>query len=176
MAPILLAVAFGGCANPDAPQPTRGSGEESRVANAGEPNAPPPPAASSFTAADARPTAAQALSAFALLYVNWSYRDLTREQRTLAAISLGAARTAEQQAAASSATDATLKTAHLANSGAVVSVARDRGQASLWVVVTREQTSGWGDYEGLPAAYHVTLARVASVPGGYAVSEWLPQS
>ncbi len=46
----------------------------------------------------------------------------------------------------------------------------------MWVIVTREQTGGDTQYEGLPAAYHVTLAKLASVPGGYAVSEWLPQS
>ena len=44
------------------------------------------------------------------------------------------------------------------------------------MIVTREQTGGDTQYEGLPAAYHVTLAQLASVPGGYAVSEWLPQS
>ena len=46
----------------------------------------------------------------------------------------------------------------------------------MWTIVTREQTSGAGEYEGLPAAYHVTLAKLAAVGGGYAVSEWLPQS
>jgi hypothetical protein len=172
---LLAALMLGGCSNPDAPDAARVS-EEARVGSPGEPSAPPPPAPAGFTAVAVQPSAVQALSAFALLYVNWSYRDLTREQRTLAAISVGAARTAESQAAASSAADRTLSAAQLANSGTVVSLARDRTQPGLWVIVTREQTSGSGDYEGLPAAYHVTLARVAGVPGGYAVSEWLPQS
>jgi hypothetical protein len=46
----------------------------------------------------------------------------------------------------------------------------------MWVIVTREQTGGDTQYEGLPAAYHVTLAQLARVPDGYAVSQWLPQN
>jgi hypothetical protein len=173
---FLAALALGGCSNPDAPGAGRGSGEEPRVASPGEPNPPPPPAASRFTAAELKQTPVDALGSFASLYVDWSYRDLTRRQRELAAISVGAARSAELQAAASGAADGTLRAAHLANSGTVVSIAQDHTQTGRWVIVTHEQTSGSGGYEGLPAAYHVTLARVASVPGGYAVSEWLPQS
>lgn len=173
---LLAALALGGCSNPDAPRENRASEEEQRVASPGEPNPSPPPPASSFTAAQAKPTAVQALTSFARLYVNWSYRDLTRQQQRLAAISVGAARTAELQAAASSAADLTLRAGHLVNSGTVVSVAGDQSQTGLWAIVTHEQTSGSGNYEGLPSGYHVTLARVTSVPGGYAVSEWLPQS
>ena len=44
------------------------------------------------------------------------------------------------------------------------------------MIVTREQTGGNTQYEGLPAAYHVTIAQLASVDGGYAVERWLPQS
>jgi hypothetical protein len=44
------------------------------------------------------------------------------------------------------------------------------------VIVTREQTGGDSQYEGLAAAYHVTIAKLASVPGGYAVEQWLPES
>jgi hypothetical protein len=150
--------------------------EDQRISSPGEPNAPPPPAASSYAAANVKNTRTEALSTFAALYVNWSYRNLTREQRTLATISVGAARIAELQAAATSAADATLRAARIANRGTVVSIAQDQSQGGSWVIVTHEQTSGAGDYEGLPAAYHVTVARLASVPGGYAVSEWLPQS
>ena len=49
-----------------------------------------------------------------------------------------------------------------------------RGQ---WVIVTREQTGGNSQYNGLQAAYHVTLAALQHLPDGrWAVSEWLPQS
>ena len=47
----------------------------------------------------------------------------------------------------------------------------------MWVLVTREQTGGrQRTTKGFPPAYHVTLAQLAALPGGYAVSEWLPQS
>jgi len=175
-AALLLALALGGCSNPDAPHTGAAGTEEQRVASPGEPSSPPPPAASSLTAAQPQATAAQALRSFGLIYVNWSYRNLTREQQTLARISVGAARSAELQAAASSATDSTLAAGRVANSGRIVSIAPEQTAGGLWLIVTREQTSGSGDYEGLPPGYHVTLARVANVPGGYAVSEWLPQS
>jgi len=176
LALVLAALVLGGCSNPDATHTGREPGEEPRVANAGEPDAPPPPSASSSAPAGARRSPAGALASFAELYVNWSYDDLAREQRALAAESVGAARSAELQAAASSGADTTLRAARLENSGSVVSVAPDQSSPGLWVIVTREQTSGTGEYEGLPATYHVTLARLASTSGGYAVSEWLPQS
>jgi hypothetical protein len=127
-------------------------------------------------ASNVKRTPGEALCSFAVLYVNWSYRTLTRDQRSLAAISVAGARRAELQAAASSAADSTLRASRLANSGTVVSIASDRTKAGSWVIVTHERTTGAGDYEGLPSTYHVTVARLARVPGGYAVSEWLPQS
>jgi len=120
------------------------------------------------------PTAA--LTAFSRLYSNWTYRTLTADQRTLAAMSVGAARLAEQQAAASSRADTTIARGHIWNSGQIVSVAGDLAEPGTWAIVTREQTGGSTQYEGLPASFHVTLARLARVPGGYAVSEWLPQN
>jgi hypothetical protein len=123
-----------------------------------------------------QPTAQATLRAFAELYVNWNYRTLTAQQRTLSAMSVGGARLAEQQAAASSKADTTISQGHIYNSGQVVGVGPDLIDSGLWIVVTHEQTGGDTQYEGLPAAYHVTLAQVVAVAGGYAVSEWLPQS
>ena len=111
-----------------------------------------------------------------MLYINWSYRELAERERELAAISVGGARELERQQAASAAQDATLARAHVANSGRVVAIARELTRAGSWVIVTRERTSGSGAFQGVPAAYHVTLARLARLPGGYAVSEWLAQS
>ena len=125
---------------------------------------------------DVQSTPTAALTAFSRLYSNWTYRTLTSDQRGLAAMSVGAARLAEQQAAASSQADATIARGHIWNSGQIVSIASDLSQPGAWAVVTREQTGGSTQYEGLPASFHVTLARLAHVPGGYAVSEWLPQS
>lgn len=173
---LTLACAAGGCTNPDA-EPAGPTGARApTVQNAGEPQAPPPPSSSGQTPAKLQPTAQRALAAFAERYTNWSYQTLASAQRTLAAISVGDARLAEQQAGASSRGDETIRQGHIHNSGQVVSISRDLARRGLWSVVTLEQTRGNSSYEGLPASYHVTLARLASLRGGYAVSEWLPQS
>jgi len=91
-------------------------------------------------------------------------------------ISVGAARLAEQQAAAATRADNTLARARIANSGEVLSVSPDLARHGWWVVVTRERTVGDGEYEGLASGVHVTLVQLASVGDGWAVSQWLPQS
>jgi hypothetical protein len=121
-------------------------------------------------------TPVKALEAFARLYVNWTYRTLSTDQRTLAAMSVGPARLAELQAAATSRADTTIARGRISNTGQIVSVAPDLTHTGTWMVVTREQTGGGSEYEGLQAAYHVTLAKLAIVPGGYAVEAWLPQT
>jgi hypothetical protein len=180
LAPVILAaVALTGCRNPDAPAATVTAAVTTAAAapgSPGEPTAPPAPSATSQAPARVGQTPQGALGAFALLYINWSYETLTAEQRTLAGMAVGQARLAEQQAAATSVSDSTIRRGHIYNSGQVVSVAPDAAQPRTWAIVTRERTGGNTQYEGLPASYHVTLARLAPVPGGYAVSEWLPQS
>lgn len=174
VAVCLCVLALAGCSNPDAASEHAGS--TAAPQNAGEAPAPAPTPPAAQAPADVQPTPAKALSAFSRLYSNWTYRTLTANQRTLAAISVGAARLAEQQAAASSQADTTIARAGVWNSGQIVSVASDLAQPETWVIVTREQTGGSSQYEGLPASYHVTLARLAHVPSGYALSEWLPQN
>jgi len=178
VAPLLaLAIlALGGCANPDAVSAPRAPPPSTSPQSPGEPPAPAPPSPSAQAPARVQPTPSSALAAFATLYVNWSYRTLAAKQRTLAAISVGAARASEREAAAASEADATLARARISNRGQLVSIARDLAEPERWVVVTREQTEGHGEYEGLRAAYHVTLARLALVPAGFVVCEWLPQS
>jgi hypothetical protein len=173
---LLAAVALAGCTNPDAPSAAQGTTSTASPQNPGEPPAPAPPAPAAQAPAGVQPTPAKALAAFAGLYVNWSYRALSADQRTLAAMSVGGARLAEQQAAASSQADTTITRGQIWNSGQIVSIAPDLARPDTWAIVTREQTGGDTQYEGLPAAYHVTLAQLARVPGGYAVSQWLPQS
>jgi hypothetical protein len=175
---LLAVLTLAGCTNPDAPSTSTSASAtgSSSPQNAGEPPAPPPPAAGAQAPLDVQVTPAKAIAGFAELYVNWTYRTLSEHQRTLAAMSVGAARLAEQQAAASSSADTTIARGHIWNSGQVVGVAGDLAEPGTWAIVTREQTGGSTQYEGLPASFHVTLARVARVPGGYAVSEWLPQS
>jgi hypothetical protein len=174
---LLGGFALGGCSNPDAPTTaaTKPTGAASPQ-NVGEPTAPAPSVPSAQAPADVQATPSAAISAFARLYVNWTYRTLAENQRTLAATAVGGARLSERQAAVSSQNDQTIARGHIYNRGQVVSVAADRRQPGWWVVVTREQTGGSSQYEGLGAAYHVTLAQLTAVPTGYAVEQWLPQS
>lgn len=173
---VLLAVAaLAGCTNPDASSPAQSTTEQSSPQNAGEPPAPVPVSPSAQGPLDVQATPEKALEAFASLYVNWTYRTLSENQRTLAAISVDAARLSEQQAAASSGADSTLAAGHIFNRGQIVSVAGDLSTPGEWVIVTREQTGGDSEYAGLTAAYHVTLAQLQRVPGGFAVSDWSPQ-
>jgi hypothetical protein len=173
---LLAAAALAGCTNPDAPTATHGSTATASPQNAGEPPAPAPPVAAAQAPAGVQPTPVKALAAFARLYTNWTYRTLSADQRTLAAMSVGAARLSEREAAASSRDDTTIARGRIYNRGEVVSIAPDLTRSGSWLVVTREQTGGDTQYEGLPAAFHVTIATLARVPGGYAVAQWLPQS
>jgi hypothetical protein len=91
-------------------------------------------------------------------------------------MAVGAARLSERQAAASAQHDTTIARGHIYNRGQVVDVAPDALRSVWWAMVTREQTGGNVQYEGLSAAYHVTLAELVPVQGGYAVGQWLPQS
>jgi hypothetical protein len=172
---LLAAVGLGGCTNPDAPSAVQSTKSDSSPQNPGEPPAPPAPSPATQAPAGVQPTPAKTIAAFAELYVNWTYRTLTSNQRTLATMAVGAARLSERQAVASSEADTTIARGHIFNKGQIVSIAPDLARASTWVIVTREQTGGSAEYAGLQAAYHVTLAQLATVPGGYAVSQWLPQ-
>jgi len=173
---LLAALTLAGCTNPDAPNSVQGSTSSASLQNPGEPPAPAPPSPAAQTPVGVQPTPTKALAAFSGLYTNWTYRTLNSNQQRLAAMSVGAARLAEQQAAASSRADTTITRGHIYNSGQSLSIAPDASRPGTWVIVTREQTGGDTQYEGLPATYHVTLAQLAHVPGGYAVSQWLPQN
>lgn len=173
---VLAAGVLAGCANPDAPSTAGSRPAGSSPQNAGEPRAPAPPSSAAQLPSGVRSSPGAAVRAFAERYVNWDYRTLAADQRNLAAISVGAARLSERQAAAASARDSTIARAHVYNRGSIVSVAPDALRGGWWTIVTRERTGGDQQYEGLPAAYHVTLAQLASVPGGWAVKQWLPQS
>ena len=144
--------------------------------NPGEPAAPPPPTALSQAPSAPAATPEHAIRQFALLYVNWTWRTLEPHLRELAALSVGAARLAEQQAAAAEGRDSEIAATHVYNRGQIVSIAPSRTQPGEWVVVTREQTGGNAQYDGLQASWHVTLVQLVPVPGGYSISQWLPQS
>src|ERR1700683_200389 len=173
---LLGVLALAGCTNPDAPSAGPHTPPPAPPKNPAHQPAPAPASPTAQEPADVQPTPLAALTAFSRLYSNWTYRTLTSDQRALAGMSVGAARLAEQQAAASSEADTTIARGRIWNSGQIASIATDGSRPGTWAIVPREQTGGSTEYEGLPAAYHVTLARLARVPDGFAVSEWLPQS
>jgi hypothetical protein len=172
----LAAFALGGCNNPDAPSAAHPTTPAAGKGNAGEPSASPPPSPASQAPFGVQTTPPRALAMYATRYINWSYQTLTEDQHALARSSVGAARLAEQQAAAQSHDDTAIARGQVWNRGQTISINQDLSKPGRWVIVTREQTGGNTEYEGLPASYHVTLAKVAAVPGGYAVEQWLPQS
>jgi hypothetical protein len=158
------------------PTSTASSRAANPAQNPGEPPAPPPPAPVSQAPASVRSTPAGAITEFAMLYMNWTWRTLAAHERELAALSVGPARLSEQQAAAAAVDDSTIAQSRVVNSGQIVSIAPSRTTSKQWVVVTREQTGGNSQYDGLQASYHVTLAELAQLNnGGWTVSEWLPQ-
>jgi len=129
------------------------------------------------TAAAGQLTPQAALIRYADLDVNWSAFDVVARQRQLALISLGQARAQALQAAASAQSDQLLIRSRVVNTGQVVAVARGQGPATQdWVLVTREQTTGEGDYAGLPATLHVTYATVVHTREGWVVNSWSPQN
>lgn len=137
------------------------------------------PASAGEGPAPARPatTPQQAIVAYATLYINWTYQTLAAHERTLAAMAVGDARLAELQAAAQAQRDSRIQQGGIYNRGTVVGVSPAAGGSpGEYMVVTREETGGDQEYAGLQAAFHVTLATVQTVPGGWAVVEWRPQS
>jgi hypothetical protein len=123
------------------------------------------------------PTPQAALERYANLDINWTAKTVAGVQHQLAAISVGQARAQALQAAATYGRDTTLQASQVANSGTVVAIAAGQGSATdWWVVVTRETTTGQGDYAGLPPTDHVTNAQVEHTPNGWVISSWSPQS
>jgi hypothetical protein len=138
---------------------------------------PPVDARTLRPAAGAASSPPDAIARFAELYVNWDYRSLAAIQRRLAAMSIGEASAAQRRAAARTPADSELRHGRVANHGTVVAIAPVRpARPDGWVVVTRETTTGARVYDELAPAYHVALATVVRVRGGWAISRWEPQS
>jgi hypothetical protein len=124
------------------------------------------------------PTPIAALKRYAEMYINWTATSVAAIETDLASISIDSARAQALQAASSYRHDTTLLRSHVRNSGTVVAISRGEGAAALgaWVVVTRETTTGKGEYQGLPAQLHVTYAQLKKCSAGWTVSSWSPQS
>ena len=103
-----------------------------------------------------------AIEAFATGYINWRATTVSRTMRALEAISIGQARSEVALAASQTAQDYELRHGGVANSGTVEAVAPVLGHRDQYAVVTRERTTATNTtaYQGLPAAWHLTLATV----------------
>jgi acyl-CoA hydrolase len=139
------------------------------------PSPPPPPQ----TATSAAASAAQAARTFATAYINWSAQTVAGDMASLAARSVGQARTAMTLAAAQTADDYELRRGGIANHGTVEAVAPLPGHRNRYVVVTLESTSATNTtaYQGLRPAWHVALATVTEQGAGrWVVSGWQPEN
>ena len=153
-----ISVLVGGCAGRRPPRPP-----------ARQPAHPRPPSQREAIATVVR---------FARTYVNWDATDLSARLTTLAAQSVGQARSEMALAAAASRTDTTIERAGVSNEGTVEAVAPRARHPGEYVVVTRESTSASASaaYQGLAPAWHVTVAAVRLDAGQWVVSEWQPES
>lgn len=133
------------------------------------------PPRSRLAAGAVQASPAVALAWYGRLYVNWSWQTVAGDQRRLAGISVGQARA--QALAAAAQPEAMLARYAVHNQGQVVAIAPGQGiERGKWAVVTDEQTSGDGPYEGLPATSHVTWATVQRTAQGWVLSGWYPGS
>ena len=172
----VLALASAGCGISDPYSAGHRSPRQASTSGVDEPDddGPPPPRVSATHGAVVM-TPQAALTRYAGLYVNWTAGSLAADARKLALLSTGQAHA--QALAEVSDPPATLTRYDVSNSGSVVAIATGQGaERGRWAVVTNEQTNGYGPYEGLPAASHVTWATVARVAGGWVVSGWYPGS
>jgi hypothetical protein len=133
-------------------------------------------AAQDKLAADAgSPSPRAAIERYARLYVNWQSSTLAARQRELASISLGQARAQALQAAASAAQDPELTKSRVADDGQLIALSPGAGAAKgEWVLITREHTTGQGDYAGLPPTLHITYAHATHTPTGWLIDRWAP--
>ena len=171
-----VAVLLAGCGISDPyARPQRATSTADAAIERGEHDGPAPPPAPPPEGAAMATTPEQALARYGVVYINWTAATLPADERRLAAISTGQARA--QALAESNAPPATLIRYAVANAGAVVAIAPGQGtERGKWAIVTDEQTSGDGPYEGLPATTHVTWATVTHLVGEWIVSGWYPGS
>ena len=174
LAVAAVAVLLAGCANPDASPPSRSAA--SGPASPGEPPHRPLPHPPVSSRPRVQRTPRTAVERFAALYINWSYRTLgvngadARRGRGRPRAAVGTPARRERTAC---------RRSHARMSGTadgVLALAPERDRPGWWVLVTREQTGGQRRIRGAARQDHLTLARAVAVPGGWAVSEWSPQS
>jgi len=173
----LCALACAGCAgdHPRRSSPPRPSALAQAQATHEYPSPPPKPQ----TASGPSSTPTDAIRRFTAAYINWNAHTVAADMRSLAAQSVGQARSAMQLAAAGTAGDYELQRGGIANHGAVEAVAPLPGRRDQFVVVTLESTTATNTtaYEGLLPAWHVAIATVTEQSSGrWVLSGWQPES
>jgi hypothetical protein len=169
------ALAATGCGTTHRNAPTT----PSKLARAQATHEYPSPTPPRETANGAASSAPQAVRAFATAYINWSAQTVAGDMASLAARSVGQARSAMTLAAAQTADDYELQRGGIANHGTVEAVAPLPRKPDQFVVVTLESTSATNTtaYQGLRPAWHVALATVTELPGaGWVLSAWQPEN
>jgi hypothetical protein len=139
----------------------------------------PSPRPKPQTASAPSSTPATAILRFTTAYINWNAQTVAADMRSLAALSVGQARSAMQLAAAGTAGDYELERGGIANHGTVEAVAPLPQHPDQFVVVTLESTTATNTtaYQGLNPAWHVALATVTEQsPGRWVLSGWQPES
>lgn len=177
--PVLAALAIAGCAPLAQPDSARAPEPRSNLAQAQATHEYPSPAPAPERVAGRSPTAIVAISSFAGAYINWTAQTVAADMRSLAAQSVGQARSALELTAAQTAGDYELQRGGIANSGSVEAVAPLFGHRDQYVVVTRERTTATDTtlYQGLRPAWHLALATVVQMSGDrWVLSGWQPES
>jgi hypothetical protein len=122
---------------------------------------------------------ASAVEAFVTAYINWDAGTVAHDMGTLAAESIGQARSAMQLAAVQTGRDYELARAGVANRGIVEAIAPVTARSDQYAVVTLERTTATNStaYAGLAAAWHVAVATVTRLgPSRWVVSGWQPEN
>jgi hypothetical protein len=121
----------------------------------------------------------QAVQVFAQWYINWTAGTVATHLHVLSRLAVGQARSAMTLAAGQAGRDSSIKLGGIANSGTVEAIAPVTGERNVYAVVTRERTTATNTnaYQGLRAAWHVTLATVTEVAGRlWTISGWQPEN
>jgi hypothetical protein len=182
LATALVALAPVGCgragASRGAVRAAARTGESAAVRQAGAAHQYPGPSPPAQSASGPSPDPVSAVRGFVQIFINWDATDVAAQLSALAAQSIGQARSAMQLAAAQAGGDYELQQGGIANAGTIESIAPRPGHVGEYVVVTLEQTTATATtaYDGLRPGWHVAVATVARVQGGWALTGWQPMT
>jgi hypothetical protein len=176
---LALLVAACGCQDPYSSQPSLSSPSptRSRKATPGDTSRPGPriPPLTPATARGSR-SPRRAARSFAARWVNWDWRTVADQQRSLARLATGSLAQRLRADGGSARIDASLARDRPGSRGAVAAIdLRTAGDRASGVVVTRElsYTGGRTDLGG--RRYRVYLIRLSRGRNGWEVSAWQPQ-